>query len=67
MLRCYFHLATKLFPVMRGRHSNIQIQLSAEQQEVLSSWLRRSTIGAGKSETGTRNRVAGAGTDIHAD
>ena len=47
MLGCYFHLATKLFPLMRGRHSHIQIQLSAEQQEVLSSWLRRSTIGAG--------------------
>ena len=32
---------------MRGRHSGIQIRLSAEQQEVLSSWLRCSTIQAG--------------------
>ena len=52
---------------MRGRHSEIQIRLSAEQQEVLpllaALFYHPGRIG----ETGTGNFVAGAGTDLHAD
>ncbi|AUB43568.1 hypothetical protein COO91_09749 (plasmid) [Nostoc flagelliforme CCNUN1] len=32
---------------MQGRSSNIQVKMTGEQQDVLNSWLRKSTTPAG--------------------
>ena len=52
---------------MRGLHSGIQIQLSAEQQEVLPLLAALFYHPSRFGETGTGNFVAGAKTDLHAD
>lgn len=47
--------------IMRGRHSNIQVQVNSEQQAVLESWLRRSTIAAGLAKRARAILLLGQG------
>lgn len=61
MLGYIFQLAITVLNFMRGRHSSIEIQLSDEQREVLSSWLRRPTIQAGLAKRARAILLLGQG------
>ncbi len=50
---------------MRGRNSSIRIKLTCEQQDVLNSWLRRSTTPVGLAKRACAVLMLASGETFH--